>query len=53
MNATVAPQAAEWRAWLAVVYGPYQTPARLRRIAVRMVDAKNREAALRYVRGLR
>ena len=53
MSAADSPQAAEWRAWLAVVYGPYQTTARLRRIASRMVDAGNREAALRYVRGLR
>ena len=53
MKAGESPQAAEWRAWLAVVFGPYQTPARLRRIASRMVDAGNREAALRYVRGLR
>ena len=54
MRPTDSQQATEWRAWLAVLFGrSWRSPAELRRIASRMVDAGNREAALRYVRGLR
>lgn len=51
MNRTESPQAAEWRAWLGVVFGRvYRSPAELRRIAGRMRDKENRETALRYLR---
>jgi hypothetical protein len=51
MRPADSPQAAEWRAWLAVVFGRvYRSPAELRRIASRMLDRENRETALRYLR---
>lgn len=50
MRPTESPQAAEWRAWLAVLFGrTWRSPAALRRIASRMVDAENRETALRFL----
>lgn len=50
MRRTESPQAAEWRAWLAVVLGrTYRTPAELRRIASRMRDPENRAVALRFI----
>lgn len=50
MSAADSQQAAEWRAWLAVLFGrSWRSPAELRRIASRLEDAGNRETALRFL----